>query len=245
MKGIHDSCREILEATTGKNLPTRHNEGGLPSPGLVLPHPHARVPVFSPFKSFLSGDFGRKKCRDPNKPGDELIGLTRALIYAGTPSVIVSLWAVEDISTGLLMEHFYHQLRMSPEGDNRQPITKVEALQKAQIHVMNLTATNVIKYCSDRLAKLNPSEYPERAVCFQMGRATAYTAIKDWASAAATLKEVQQLLPARHIKFAQEIQRNRFWLENRSLELVDDPDKKRPFEAMRYWGPFILVGDWR
>ena len=64
-KGINDSCRELLEATTGKNLPTRHNEGGLPSPELILPHPYARVPVFSPFKSFLSGDFGRKKCRDP------------------------------------------------------------------------------------------------------------------------------------------------------------------------------------
>src|SRR5437588_4144209 len=26
---------------------------------------HARIPVLSPFKSLLSGDFGRKKCRDP------------------------------------------------------------------------------------------------------------------------------------------------------------------------------------
>ena len=65
MKGTSDSCGEILEAKTEKNLPTRHNLGDLPSPGLVLPHPHARIPVFSPFKSILSGDFRRKKCRNP------------------------------------------------------------------------------------------------------------------------------------------------------------------------------------
>ena len=30
--------------------------------------------------------------------GDELVGLTRAFIYAGTPSVVASLWNVEDSS---------------------------------------------------------------------------------------------------------------------------------------------------
>lgn len=42
--------------------------------------------------------------------GDELIGLARAFIYAGTPSVLVSLWPVDDITTCLLMETFYDQL---------------------------------------------------------------------------------------------------------------------------------------
>ena len=51
------------------------------------------------------------------RPGNELIGLTRALIYAGTPSVVVSLWAVDDLSTGLLMQHFYQQLK-KPGKDN-------------------------------------------------------------------------------------------------------------------------------
>jgi CHAT domain-containing protein len=35
------------------------------------------------------------------RPGDELIGLTRALIYAGTSSVLVSLWRVDDLATAL------------------------------------------------------------------------------------------------------------------------------------------------
>ena len=38
--------------------------------------------------------------------GDELVGLTRAFIYAGTPSVVASLWSVDDSSTAHLMASF-------------------------------------------------------------------------------------------------------------------------------------------
>ncbi len=41
--------------------------------------------------------------------GDELIGLSRAFIYAGTSAVVVSLWKVDDISTSILMTKM-HQL---------------------------------------------------------------------------------------------------------------------------------------
>jgi len=43
--------------------------------------------------------------------GDELTGLSRAFIYAGAPSVIASLWKVSDVSTALLMTHFYKNLK--------------------------------------------------------------------------------------------------------------------------------------
>ena len=42
--------------------------------------------------------------------GDELVGLTRALLYAGASSTLVSLWAVHDESTGQLMTDFYRRL---------------------------------------------------------------------------------------------------------------------------------------
>ena len=42
--------------------------------------------------------------------GNELIGLTRALLYAGASSILVSLWAVHDESTGQLMTDFYRWL---------------------------------------------------------------------------------------------------------------------------------------
>ncbi len=57
--------------------------------------------------------------------GDELIGLSRAFIYAGTPSVCVSLWDVSDTSTSILMEKFYFYLK---EGK-----TKSEALRLAEL----------------------------------------------------------------------------------------------------------------
>jgi CHAT domain-containing protein len=56
--------------------------------------------------------------------GDELEGLTRAFLYAGTPAVMASLWNVDDESTSYLMTHFYGHLR---GGAGR-----AEALRRAQ-----------------------------------------------------------------------------------------------------------------
>ena len=39
--------------------------------------------------------------------GDDLVGLSRGFIYAGTPSLLASLWQVDDRATGELMEKFY------------------------------------------------------------------------------------------------------------------------------------------
>ncbi len=60
--------------------------------------------------------------------GDELVGLTRAFLYTGTSSVIVSLWKVLDRPTKELMKIFYENLK---KGKN-----KVESLQIAQIEIM-------------------------------------------------------------------------------------------------------------
>ncbi|HEC79283.1 MAG TPA: CHAT domain-containing protein [candidate division WOR-3 bacterium] len=43
--------------------------------------------------------------------GDELTGLSRAFIYAGSSSVVASLWKVSDLSTVLLMMRFYQNLK--------------------------------------------------------------------------------------------------------------------------------------
>jgi len=45
--------------------------------------------------------------------GEGIIGLTRALLYAGTKNIIVSLWKVSDASTSELMENFYAELLKS------------------------------------------------------------------------------------------------------------------------------------
>ncbi|MGV8122570.1 MAG: CHAT domain-containing protein [Candidatus Xenobiia bacterium LiM19] len=48
--------------------------------------------------------------------GDDLVGISRAFIYAGTPSVTATLWNVQDRSTALLMSDFYRRLSQGIEG---------------------------------------------------------------------------------------------------------------------------------
>lgn len=59
---------------------------------------------------------------------DGVIGLSRSLIAAGTPSVVVSLWTVPDDTTSSLMIEFYHQLQQIPN--------KAQALRQAMLGVM-------------------------------------------------------------------------------------------------------------
>ncbi|WP_333241376.1 MULTISPECIES: CHAT domain-containing protein [unclassified Microcoleus] len=60
--------------------------------------------------------------------GDGVIGLSRALISAGVPSVIVSLWAVPDAPTAELMKAFYQNLQNNPD--------KAQALRQAMLTTM-------------------------------------------------------------------------------------------------------------
>ena len=48
--------------------------------------------------------------------GDERVGLTRGFFYAGTPSLVVSLWKVNDEVTTVLMQEIYERL---PDGKPR------------------------------------------------------------------------------------------------------------------------------
>jgi CHAT domain-containing protein len=61
--------------------------------------------------------------------GEGLIGLTRALQYAGARSVVVSLWQVDDASTAVFMSAFY--------GELRKGVSKDVALQRAAAAVRN------------------------------------------------------------------------------------------------------------
>ena len=59
--------------------------------------------------------------------GDDLVGFTRGFIYAGTPSVVASLWKVNDESTSKMMNLFYKNLKSNK---------KVEALRSSQIEMI-------------------------------------------------------------------------------------------------------------
>jgi CHAT domain-containing protein/Tfp pilus assembly protein PilF len=57
--------------------------------------------------------------------GDELVGLERAFVRAGSPSLLSTLWPVDDAATAVLMERFYSHLRAE--------VPKAEALRLAQL----------------------------------------------------------------------------------------------------------------
>ncbi len=60
--------------------------------------------------------------------GDGVVGLSRSLISAGVPSIIVSLWAVPDAPTASLMTEFYRNLQQNPD--------KAAALRNAMLTTM-------------------------------------------------------------------------------------------------------------
>ena len=60
-------------------------------------------------------------------PGDELHGLVRGFLYAGAPSVVASLWAVNDRSTADFMREMYTQIRAG--------LSKRAALRSAQLAI--------------------------------------------------------------------------------------------------------------
>ena len=63
--------------------------------------------------------------------GDELLGLSRALLYAGTPSVLLSLWPVHSGSKAALVSSFY-RIWLSGMGKG-----KAKTLQEAQMELLS------------------------------------------------------------------------------------------------------------
>lgn len=65
--------------------------------------------------------------------GEGISGLSRAFLYAGAESILVSLWNINDKSTALFMTYFYKYLTRGE--------SKAQALRLAKIKMMES------KYC--------------------------------------------------------------------------------------------------
>ncbi len=65
-------------------------------------------------------DTGLGKIRN----GDDVVGLTRGFLYAGSNTIVASLWEVDDQATSYLMQQFYADLKKGNKG---------EALRQAQL----------------------------------------------------------------------------------------------------------------
>jgi CHAT domain-containing protein len=65
--------------------------------------------------------------RGMTPPGDEAAAMVRAFFYAGTSSLITTLWAVDDESASQIFSEFYQNLT-----DEQHSLGRAQALAKAQ-----------------------------------------------------------------------------------------------------------------
>jgi CHAT domain-containing protein len=63
--------------------------------------------------------------------GDDLVGLALAFMYAGAPSILASLWDVDDGSTAILMSKFYHNWI-------KNNMSKSESLRRARLSLKEI-----------------------------------------------------------------------------------------------------------
>jgi CHAT domain-containing protein len=118
---IHLATHGLLDYETNETIPgaialapSAKDDGFLTSSEIVQMKLQANLVVLS------ACDTGRGKIT-----GDGVIGLSRSLMTAGVPSVVVSLWAVPDAPTAELMTEFYRQLQRNPD--------KAQALRQAML----------------------------------------------------------------------------------------------------------------
>jgi tetratricopeptide (TPR) repeat protein len=99
---------------------------------------------------------------DINSISDEYIGLPSGFLFAGSPSVVSSLWTVNDLSTSFLMIKLYEILF-----NENQQVSVPVALKTAQNWLENLTIEELDKFLEQyqpqidkHLALLQPEQRP-------------------------------------------------------------------------------------
>ncbi|MFF4191981.1 CHAT domain-containing protein [Nonomuraea sp. NPDC001831] len=166
--------------------------------------------------------------------GDELIGLTRALIYAGAASVVVSLWAVDDLSTSMFMGYFYGALAGGAP--------RAQALRTAQLLLRGTTRGDVVEHCRRSLAATGEDPSGQRRALLR-GLADAHFAAGDFAAALAGYRELagDGVPPGPRLLTATARARAALRHATPAPPDYDVPAFGHPY----YWAPFVLVGDWR
>jgi CHAT domain-containing protein/tetratricopeptide (TPR) repeat protein len=93
-------------------------------------------------------------------PGDELLGLPRAFLYAGAPTIVCAPWEAPDLVALLLMERFYSYVRQG-----QRPAA---ALRDAAVSLRRMTGRDLV----NRLAHWC-ERYPEETSDLQLPRVGA------------------------------------------------------------------------
>jgi CHAT domain-containing protein/Tfp pilus assembly protein PilF len=120
---IHMATHGIFDERRGLRSALALAPSGNKDDGLVTAEEISKLKLKAHLAVLSACDTGRGDIS-----GDGVVGLSRSLITAGVPSVIVSLWKVPDESTSPLMVEFYKNLQRYPN--------KAVALRQAMLTTM-------------------------------------------------------------------------------------------------------------
>lgn len=120
---IHFACHGILDrgfqSLVLSQIPNSKEDGYLTLGEIMNCHYNACLVVLSACKT------GHGKI----EKGEGITGLTRAVMYAGSPSAVVSLWSVSDQSTMELMVNFYRNML-------QKKMNKSDSLRSAKMKML-------------------------------------------------------------------------------------------------------------
>ncbi|OPY93441.1 MAG: Photosystem I assembly protein Ycf3 [Syntrophaceae bacterium PtaU1.Bin231] len=120
---LHFSAHGIVDprfqAIVLSQIPGEEDDGFLTLGEIMNSHYEAHLVVLSACRSGLGAV----------ERGEGITGLTRAVMYAGSPAAVVSLWSVSDVGTKELMVRFYENMI-------RKGLPKEEALRRAKLGLL-------------------------------------------------------------------------------------------------------------
>ncbi|MBX9363926.1 CHAT domain-containing protein [Streptomyces sp. WAC04114] len=168
-----------------------------------------------------------------HRPGDELIGLTRSLLYAGAASVLVTLWKVEEISTMLLLREFYARWEAGA--------SKAESLRQAQLSVSAVHPDQLISYHQEISADLSAADVGTRR---QLDRGFADALLKARRFAEANTA-YEELLASAASDSPESLELTALLARSRRASRATPASTAyRPYADPYYWAGFTLVGSW-
>jgi CHAT domain-containing protein/Tfp pilus assembly protein PilF len=104
----------------------------LPSGEVITARDWFKTRISSQLVSLSACETGESQ----ERPGDEMIGLVRSIIFAGGRSILASLWPVNDLAAYITMTKFYE--KYYEEG-----LSRPQSLREAQLFLRDLTTRDL------------------------------------------------------------------------------------------------------
>ena len=219
------------------NRANRDLEADMLTAGEIVRHKvHAALVTISA----CDAGFGRVEA------SDEVLGLTRSLLYAGASSVLLSYWPLDDFSTYLIIEHSYEALRrMIAEGAGN----KAAAVRAGQRYVHDLTIKDLVTHCDTSAEQCAARSDIQGQMDFLYEGAEWVSRAADFNEALQRYKNMKTLIDASPAAFSELVDSIQDEIEQIELRILLGGEpidySAQPFSAEKYWAGFFLHGDWR